>query len=102
MMVQSSSIVTPSVLTPLVGIGAITIDQMYPLTLGGTEGVLGVQFALPFDFECCEYCPLLPHSHYAKKLGKMTRFVVSLFVFPVTLLGPDKSSPAIARWFDDN
>lgn len=36
-LVQSSSIVT-STLTPLVGIGVIHLDQMYPLTLGSNIG----------------------------------------------------------------
>lgn len=35
--VQSSS-VTTSVLTPLVGVGVVTVDQMYPLTLGANIG----------------------------------------------------------------
>ena len=35
--VQSSSITT-SALTPLVGIGVITLDQMFPLTLGANIG----------------------------------------------------------------
>ena len=37
MLVQSSSIFT-SALTPLVGIGVITIDRTYPLTLGANIG----------------------------------------------------------------
>ena len=37
MAVQSSS-VTTSVLTPIVGVGIITVDQMYPLTLGANIG----------------------------------------------------------------
>lgn len=37
MAVQSSS-VTTSVLTPIVGVGIVTVDQMYPLTLGANIG----------------------------------------------------------------
>lgn len=37
MAVQSSS-VTTSVLTPLVGVGLVTVEQMYPLTLGANIG----------------------------------------------------------------
>lgn len=37
MLVQSSSIFT-SALTPLVGIGVVTIDRTYPLTLGANIG----------------------------------------------------------------
>ena len=36
-LVQSSSIFT-STLTPLVGMGVITLDRMYPLTLGSNIG----------------------------------------------------------------
>ena len=35
--IQSSS-VTTSVLTPLVGVGVVSVDQMYPLTLGANVG----------------------------------------------------------------
>lgn len=50
MLVQSSSIFT-SALTPLVGIGAIHIDRMYPLTLGSNIGttVTGILAALASD-----------------------------------------------------
>jgi hypothetical protein len=37
MLVQSSSVFT-SVLTPLVGVGVVTIERMYPLTLGSNMG----------------------------------------------------------------
>ena len=36
-LVQSSSIFT-STLTPLIGVGAITIERAYPLTLGSNVG----------------------------------------------------------------
>ena len=36
-LVQSSSVFT-SALTPLVGLGVISIDRMYPLTLGSNIG----------------------------------------------------------------
>ena len=94
MLVQSSSVVT-SVLTPLVGIGAITIEQMYPLTLGAnlgtcitalmasmvTEGVLGLQVALcHLIFNVVGiilFYPVpitrVPIIYPAKQLGKMTR-----------------------------
>lgn len=94
MMVQSSSIVT-SVLTPLVGIGAITIEQMYPLTLGAnlgtcitalmasmvTEGILGLQVALcHLIFNVVGiilFYPIpitrVPIIYPSKQIGKMTR-----------------------------
>jgi sodium-dependent phosphate cotransporter len=50
MMVQSSSITT-SVLTPLVGIGALRLEQMYPLTLGANIGtcLTGITASLVAD-----------------------------------------------------
>lgn len=49
-LVQSSSIFT-SALTPLVGIGMITVDRMYPLTLGANIGTTatGIIAALSVD-----------------------------------------------------
>ena len=37
-LVQSSSVFTSSI-TPLVGLGVISIDRMYPLTLGSNIGM---------------------------------------------------------------
>jgi len=50
MVVQSSSITT-STLTPLVGIGALRLEQMYPLTLGANVGttLTGILAALVSD-----------------------------------------------------
>ncbi|KAL7561531.1 hypothetical protein ACA910_022685 [Epithemia clementina (nom. ined.)] len=50
MLVQSSSITT-STLTPLVGIGALRVEQMYPLTLGANIGttVTGLTAAMVSD-----------------------------------------------------
>lgn len=50
MVVQSSSITT-STLTPLVGIGALRLEQMYPLTLGANLGttLTGIMAALVSD-----------------------------------------------------
>jgi solute carrier family 34 (sodium-dependent phosphate cotransporter) len=39
LLVQSSSVVT-SALTPLVGLGAVRLEQMYPLTLGANIGTV--------------------------------------------------------------
>jgi len=46
-LVQSSSVFT-SVLTPLVGVGVMTVERMYPLTLGANIGttMTGVLAAL--------------------------------------------------------
>lgn len=40
-LVQSSS-VTTSALTPLVGVGALRLEQMYPLTLGANIGTVSI------------------------------------------------------------
>jgi sodium-dependent phosphate cotransporter len=93
-LVQSSSITT-STLTPLVGMGAIRLEQMYPLTLGAnigttvtalmaamvTEGTQSLQVALAhlfFNlsgiviFYPIPYMRKLP-LNAARNLGKMTR-----------------------------
>ena len=50
LVVQSSSITT-SVLTPLVGLGVIQLEQMFPLTLGANIGttVTGLLAAMVTD-----------------------------------------------------
>ena len=93
-LVQSSSITT-STLTPLVGMGAIRLEQMYPLTLGANVGttVTGLTAALVSDnieslqvalahlffniFGICLFYPI-PYMrnipmHCARQLGKATR-----------------------------
>ena len=49
-LVQSSSVFT-SAITPLVGIGVVTVDRMYPLTLGSNIGttVTGLLAAFTAD-----------------------------------------------------
>ena len=93
--VQSSS-VTTSVLTPLVGVGLVTVDQMFPLTLGANIGTTitsmlaavvadtadSMQVALAhFFFNIFGICIWYPIPfmrripiHMAKALGKATRW----------------------------
>jgi sodium-dependent phosphate cotransporter len=93
-LVQSSSVVT-SALTPLVGIGAIHLNQMYPLTLGSnigttvtallasmvTEGTESLQVAmchLFFNITGIAIFYPIPFMrampiHAARQLGKATR-----------------------------
>ncbi|KAJ8036075.1 Sodium-dependent phosphate transport protein 2A [Holothuria leucospilota] len=47
-LVQSSSVFT-SAITPLVGMGLITIDRMYPLTLGSNIGTTGTSILAAFS-----------------------------------------------------
>ncbi|PIK57894.1 putative sodium-dependent phosphate transport protein 2B-like [Apostichopus japonicus] len=47
-LVQSSSVFT-SALTPLVGLGLITIDRIYPLTLGSNIGTTGTSILAAFS-----------------------------------------------------
>jgi solute carrier family 34 (sodium-dependent phosphate cotransporter) len=49
-LVQSSSIVT-SALTPLVGVGAIRLEEMYELSLGADIGTVRT-LLVPFIFRC--------------------------------------------------
>jgi len=93
-LVQSSSITT-SALTPLVGMGAIRLEQMYPLTLGAnigttmtaimaalvTEGVASLQVALAhlfFNLTGIAIFYPIPYMRKfpietARKLGRVTR-----------------------------
>ena len=70
--VQSSSITT-SALTPLVGIGVLKVERMYPTVLGANIGtcITGVLAALAADASklaytlqapCQTYCTNLPYS----------------------------------------
>jgi len=93
-LVQSSSITT-STLTPLVGMGAIRLEQMYPLTLGAnigttmtaimaamvTEGTASLQVALAhlfFNLTGIAIFYPVPYMRKfplgaARRLGRMTR-----------------------------
>jgi solute carrier family 34 (sodium-dependent phosphate cotransporter) len=51
-LVQSSSVVT-SALTPFVGLGAIRLEQMYPLTLGSNIGTVREKFINYIKGFCC-------------------------------------------------
>eukprot|EP00977_Amphora_coffeiformis_P000082 scaffold19_cov169-Amphora_coffeaeformis.AAC.7 len=68
MIVQSSSITT-STLTPFVGIGALSLEEMLPLTLGANLGttLTGVVVFYPIPF--LRKIPLFA----ARRLGKATR-----------------------------
>ena len=94
MVVQSSSITT-STLTPLVGMGALRLEQMFPLTLGANIGttMTGIMAALVSDSEKSLQVALahlmfnvtgiaifypIPHMRQiplfaARRLGKATR-----------------------------
>ena len=67
-LVQSSSITT-STLTPFVGIGAIRLEQMFPLTLGANIGTTVTGSAPSRSFSSFlqhqRYCDLLSYSLYA-------------------------------------
>lgn len=54
MLVQSSSVFT-SALTPLVGVGVVTVERMYPLTLGANIGttITGILAALASTGNLC-------------------------------------------------
>ncbi|XP_057208042.1 solute carrier family 34 member 2b isoform X2 [Triplophysa rosa] len=70
--VQSSSVFT-SAITPLVGIGVISIERAYPLTLGSNIGttttailaaMASPDFSLPFCLQYLWYFTVVPHSHH--------------------------------------
>jgi sodium-dependent phosphate cotransporter len=111
---QSSSVFT-SALTPLVGIGVLRLDVMYPLTLGANVGTTGTAILAAFAVDAKKFksalqialCHLffnlsgilifypLPFMrwpiYFAKKLGKTTakyRWVALLYILSAFLLLP--------------
>jgi sodium-dependent phosphate cotransporter len=115
-LVQSSSITT-STFTPIVGLGVIRLEQMYPITLGANIGttVTGLLAALLSDANAMQVAlahlffnvtgiiiwypiPILRNvpMHAARQLGKATRvwrgfpavyILVMFFLVPLIFLG---------------
>jgi sodium-dependent phosphate cotransporter len=63
-LVQSSSVFT-SALTPLVGIGIVTVERVYPLTLGSNIGttITGILAALTADADMIRYTLQIAFCH---------------------------------------
>nr|XP_002121031.1 sodium-dependent phosphate transport protein 2B-like [Ciona intestinalis] len=100
--VQSSSVFT-SILTPLVGIGVISVERMYPLTLGANIGTTttGIFTALASEPERLEYSLQLALVHLFFNISGI------LLWYPIPLMRrvPIRGAKALGnitadyRWF---
>lgn len=100
-LVQSSSIFT-STMTPLVGVGVITLDRMYPLTLGSNIGTTttGILAALAQDSDKMRNPLQVAFCHlYFNISGILLFYPIPFMRFPIPLakfLGKETSK---YRWF---
>ena len=99
--VQSSSVFT-SVLTPLVGLGAIKIERMYPLTLGSNIGTTTTALlaSLAADAERLRPSIQISLCHLFFNLSGIALFYVVPFMrFPIQLAKILGNTCADYRWF---
>ncbi|CAG0901236.1 unnamed protein product [Darwinula stevensoni] len=99
--VQSSSVFT-SVLTPLVGLGAIRIERMYPLTLGSNIGTTTTALlaSLAADAERLRPSIQISLCHLFFNLSGIALFYVVPFMrFPIHLAKILGNTCADYRWF---
>lgn len=100
-LVQSSSIFT-SAITPLVGIGVISIERMYPLTLGANIGTTttSVLAALAQDAEDIPDSLQISMCHLFFNLaGILIFFPVPFMRFPIDMAKFLGNQTAKYRWF---
>merc|ERR1719473_1576493 len=101
-LVQSSSITT-SVLTPLVGVGVIKIERMYPAVCGANIGtcVTGVLAALAADPEKLALTLQVAYSHLLFNITGIFIFYViwPLRALPVAAAKYLGNTTAEYRWF---
>lgn len=100
-LVQSSSIFT-SALTPLAGIGVITTERMYPLTLGSNIGTTttGILAAFAADPKQLQYSLQIAFCHLFFNLsGILLFYPVPFMRFPLPLAKHLGNITAKYRWF---
>jgi len=101
-LVQSSSIFTSAV-TPLVGIGVISIDRMYPLTLGSNIGTTATSIlaALASSSDKLAYALQISLCHLFFNISGIILFypVPTLRKVPVKLARALGNTTAEFRWF---
>ncbi|XP_060069065.1 sodium-dependent phosphate transport protein 2B-like [Ylistrum balloti] len=99
--VQSSSVFT-SALTPLVGVGVISIERMYPLTLGSNIGTTttGILAALAQDADKIREPLQLAFCHLFFNISGIVLFYPFRFMrFPIRLAKFLGNETAKYRWF---
>lgn len=101
MILQSSSVFT-STLTPLVGMGIVSVERMYPLTLGSNIGttVTGILAALSQDGEHLKNALQVALCHLFFNISGILLFYPLPFLrFPVDLAKCLGKTTAKYRWF---
>lgn len=101
-LVQSSSIFT-SAMTPLVGVGVITLDRMYPLTLGANIGTTftAILASLAQDSEAIEKSMQVSMCHLFFNISGIILWYPIPFMrkVPVFLAKKLGNTTAEYRWF---
>ncbi|KAL3213840.1 hypothetical protein MRX96_035082 [Rhipicephalus microplus] len=100
-LVQSSSIFT-SALTPLAGIGVISLERIYPLTLGSNIGTTttGILAALAADSSRIRYTLQISFCHlFFNILGILMFYPIPFTRFPIQLAKILGNTTAKYRWF---
>ena len=100
-LVQSSSIFT-SALTPLAGIGVISIERIYPLTLGSNVGTTttGILAALTADASVMENTLQLAFAHlFFNITGILLFYPIPCMRLPIRLAKVLGNTTAKYRWF---
>jgi sodium-dependent phosphate cotransporter len=101
-LVQSSSVFT-STLTPLVGIGVVTIERVYPLTLGSNIGttITSILAALTADADMIQYTMQIALCHLFFNISGILLFypIPPLRRVPIRIAKCLGSITAKYRWF---
>ncbi|UJR16768.1 hypothetical protein I4U23_003668 [Adineta vaga] len=100
-LVQSSSIFT-STLTPLVGLGIITVDRVYPFTLGSNIGttVTGIMAALTASSNELKNSIQIALCHtFFNIFGILLWFPIPFMRFPIPMAKKLGEITATYRWF---
>jgi sodium-dependent phosphate cotransporter len=99
-LVQSSSVFT-SALTPLVGIGALTVERMYPLTLGSNIGTTttGLLAAMACSGNCAHSLQIALCHLFFNLTGILLFFPVPAMRWPIGLSKMLGNTTARFRWF---
>ena len=101
MILQSSSVFT-STLTPMVGVGVVTVERMYPLTLGANIGttLTGILAALSQDGEHLENALHVALCHLFFNIsGILIFYPIPFMRFPIGLAKALGRTTAKHRWF---
>jgi len=101
MLVQSSSVFT-SVLTPLVGVGVVKIERMYPLTLGSNIGTTttGILAAMAASSDRLRPSLQVAFCHLFFNLsGILLFYPIPCFRIPIRLAKLMGKTTANYRWF---